>query len=456
MLAATASWAQAETSATATAPQPAWMKPMLEAIDVKQQLQRDPESYPLVLKCAYLSFQAEDYVAANEYYLKAARLRPQEETPLEGLFYTALKRRDPYWPRWARAILKMDPSHRDANLALASDAYFFGKYNVASRRYARLLRADPSDQDALVGLAWSEFKRGEPAVSRMFFQRVLSLHPEDVAAREGLLLAPQTLALDTGLSYASIRYRNVAFKSGGSSWSAPVSLAYKDRAILTITGTRTILHYSAPLADQRQDELRFSGFYRLTPRLAATGSFEHVSVNDPKTNDGKIGTAGAIYTAPLYENRPEFISLGGWGAYSRYPSGNVYQWTPHAGVGTRGVYVDLSMTGIANTHDKDVLNSTRLSLTLGPWKGFVVSAGGYRGLRRMFVEDWGSLLFNSEDVYRGGWRTSLSWTYKAFSPFVLYGRDTVRTTDSAGNAVDFSSTVAAAGLNARFGWDIGN
>ena len=414
-------------------------------------LRAHPEVYRLALRYAYLSYRLKDFETAETYYRKAAALGPEESPPREGLFYTALARKDARWQDQARALLQVEPGHLDANLRLAFDAFTAHRYAEARGFYARALVTEPGSADALTGLGWCAYYEGRYWEARGNFRRALALAPSDASARQGLALTPSPLWIGAGAYYAALGYRGNPAKKDGFSAALPITMVWTQKGSLTLTPVRTRIHYSgAP--DAAQDELNVAADGALSKEVSVHAGFDRISVNDPATDGGRIYTGGFYYTraSEPEESMPGTMAVGGYVAYSRYPATKVTQLSPLVGFGDPGLYyAEVSLMRSHNSAAGEDLSAYKAALTLGPWEGISLTVKGYTGRKRLPVEDWGAVVVNGQDVYRGGWRTSLSWVSGSWTVFAVYGADRFEAAGTPPPAYD--GVVAVGGAQYLFG-----
>ncbi|MBI5630655.1 MAG: tetratricopeptide repeat protein [Elusimicrobia bacterium] len=410
-----------------------------------------PDIYWLVLRYAYLSYLLGDFSTAQAHYRLAASIGPSEEAPVEGLFYSALGRGDPSWKAQAKALLGLNPAHREANLRMAYEEFAARRYESASGHYARVLSLTPEDADALLGWGWSQFYSGRYWAAKGNFERVLRMFPENASAKQGLEWCPRTLSVAAGYSFAALDYKNIAFKKGGHSTAVPVTMAYK-KLSLTASYTRTVIDFADPTADVEQKEINIAPSFSLTPKLSLIGAYDHINVNDPVTDQGNVYTGGLNYTTALGAGGG-FLSAGGSYTYSDYPQSRAAQVVPHIGIGKSGlIYADFSLMHINLNSRNEKLNTGVASLALGPLRNFTATAKGYVGKKRLAVDDWGTLISNNQDLYRSGWRLGLSWAWKGLTAFGVWGRDSVRANVTAATTLDYTASVLVGGFSARFGY----
>ena len=256
------------------------------ALDGAVSLQ--PGVYAAVLRHAYLSYLMKDYPAARASYAKAAALGPREEAPLAGLFYVSAATGDKDLKAAALKLLEVNPGFREADLAVAYADFSDRNYRAAVERYDGLLKKNPSDPDAWLGAAWSKYYSGKAPSARQGFARVLRVDPGNRSAREGIRLTRGVSSVGLGLFYAGIDYKNNAFKLKGSAYSVPVSLAFR-RLAAVYTYSHTDIDWKEPTADTRQNENNAALSYTWGP-ASVSGAYNHISVNDPKTNGADTWT----------------------------------------------------------------------------------------------------------------------------------------------------------------------
>lgn len=390
------------------------------------EVERNPNDYGTTLRYAYLSYLLKDYASAESYYQKAAALGPKEETPLEGLFYTALGRNDGTWMPAAATLLRVNPGHRDANLQTAFHDFSAKRYPKALHAYSSLLSADSNDAEALLGAGWSQYYLGDCRKAHKYFKQVLALAPGNTSAQEGLRPCPATYRLGVSGYFAGLKYDYNPIKSSGYSYSIPVTVSHGNLWSLTGAPIFTTIDYTEPNEDQQQIEGNLSGSYNFTPRLAFVGAYDYISVNDVTTDHSHVVTGGMNYYWPLGSAQSWFASLGGYYSYSSYNHYHVSQFTPHAGLGlSKKAFIDFSvMETLHNGTSEDLLAYTG-SLVLGPFQDVTLSLKGYTGKKRSSVDEWGTIVSNNQDLYKNGWRLGASWGQKDFSLFGIWGRDSV-------------------------------
>lgn len=413
-------------------------------------LRRHSDVYWLALRYAFLSYRAGKLDDAEKYYDRAARLGPMEEAPVEGSLAIALARNDPDWRRRADLLLRLNPGNRAANLQIAYSFMRNGLYDSAAQTFSQMIGRDPADADALTGLGWVRVYQGSGAVAHGYFKRALASRPGDASARQGLG-ATRAFNFEVAPYHAFLSYKGTPLKRGGYSEAVPVTFSWRQWVSATMTYTKTLIRWNSPDPDVRQREWNGSLTLRPIPGLALVGGYNRIFVNDPITDGGKVYTAGGTMTLPFPDYPRASLTVGGYGAYSRYNGLVARQLSPRVGAGVAGVFsAELSATHIQETRARGKYTSVALAGSLGPFHGFSLTGSTFAGKKLLAIDNWGLVAANTPDLYRGGWRAGLSWSNQRLTVFGLFGKDKIRAFATPAN-IDYMGTVAVLGAACRLG-----
>lgn len=340
-----------------------------------------------------------------------------------------------------------------ADLATAYDHFQKKEYAQAAAYYSKALAAAPDDADALLGLAWSRLDMGEYWAAKKLFEQVLSVYPGNASAQEGLKYIPaKPFSVTAGYNYAWIKYSHIAFKNRAYSYNIPVTLAYKDLWTLGMAYTYTVIHFNPSTFDALQREFNPSGSLNIGKHLTLNAAYDYLMVNDIATDSGKVTTGG--FTVHHYDpDSTIFLSAGGYESYSAYRPFRVVQHTPHVGLGWSKIYTDFYALFTNIDKNNERLASYGGNVNVGPFWGLSANVAGYTGDKRLPVENWGTTIYNNQDLYRRGWKGGLSYAYKGLTAFASYAIDNVNATvATVRGPLDFPYTTmtAVAGLTYKY------
>ena len=385
---------------------------------LKPAVSAHPQSYPLILRCAYVHYLLREYPKAASYYRRARDLGPREEAPYVGLFLVAKARGEPGWRKQAEDVLALNPAQRDANLALAYDHFERREYREALARYEVVLRALPGDPDALAGRGWCRVRLGERATAGV------------------------------GACLAAINYRDNPDKRGATHRCLPLSFGYQ-RLSVDVVVSQTRVAWTPPAADTLQRDINVSLGWALSPRTSLRAAANDISSNDPATGGGQALTGGFLRTTKL-DNGGSLV-VGASGSYSQYRDLNLLQLAPRLGASRGYLYGELFAYDIQNTLTKQRFDSWGAAGALGPAGGFTVSARKWWGRKRGSVEEGGVVVYDSlTDTYLGGWQALATWTgSRRLSVYFRYGEDSILA-EYKTSTVRYRSIVRVAGVGVRF------
>ena len=174
-------------------------------------------------------------------------------------------------------------------------------------------------------------------------------------------------------------------------------------------------------------------------------------VNDVNTDAGKVYTGGLTVQGRIPDSK-FFYSLGGYESYSSYTPFRVVQTAPHVLFGWGPASADLYMMYTNIDKNNENLRAYGGTLACGPFRGLTPTLSGYAGDKRLSVEDWGTLVYNTQDLFRRGWRAGLTYAWGGLKVFAQYGIDDgTLTVPSRKGPGDFPYTarVTIAGLSWR-------
>ena len=336
-----------------------------------------------------------------------------------------------------------------SDMAIAYDHFQKKEYSEAAVYYSKALKQSPNDGDMLLGLAWSQFYMGEYWAAKELFGKVLALYPGNASALEGLKSSPKrNYSVIGGYNYAWLKYSHISFKSGGYSYNIPVTLAYKDLWALTMAHTYTVIKFNPTSNNAYQKEYAPSGSVNIGKHLTLRAAYDYITVNDIATDAGKVTTGG--FTVQNYDpNTTFFISAGGYESYSAYRPFRVVQTTPHIGLGYDKYFVDLFMMYTNVDKNNENLRSFGANAAVGPFHGLTATLAGYTGDKRLPVDNWGTTIYNNQDLYRRGWKAGLSYAYKGLTVFAMYGIDNAEATTAGPVYFAYTSRTTVAGLTYR-------
>ena len=138
--------------------------------------------------------------------------------------------------------------------------------------------------------------------------------------------------------------------------------------------------------------------------------------------------------------------------------------SPHAGLGAGPVFVDLffhrihdTFSDADNARKKETVHAQGVSAAWGPIGGelydghFFLNGRVYSGEKRLAVEEWGALVANTVDLYKGGWKAGAAWVGKNASFSLSYGADKLEAYYGAlVGTVNYTAAVLVGSVNWRF------
>lgn len=143
--------------------------------------------YESNLRLGWLYFLSKNYNAAENYYAKAVRIKPNA---LEAKFgyvkpLSLLANWDKVLAQYA-AILKIDPQNTQANYWAGVIFYNRKQYDTASKYFFKVVALYPFDYDGNQMLGWAYLMAGNKAQARIYFEQGLIIKPEDASCTDGL------------------------------------------------------------------------------------------------------------------------------------------------------------------------------------------------------------------------------------------------------------------------------
>lgn len=149
----------------------------------------DAKSYEINLRLGWLTYLNKEYTASQEYYQKAAGIRPYAIEAKFGLAYplSALLMTDKLLQVYMD-ILGIDPQNSKANYWAGVIWYNRKKYEQAAAFLEKVINLYPFDYDGNHMLAWTYLNLGKSNDARLLFNKALLAKPGDASCLEGLKL----------------------------------------------------------------------------------------------------------------------------------------------------------------------------------------------------------------------------------------------------------------------------
>ncbi|AMR33625.1 hypothetical protein A0256_20425 [Mucilaginibacter sp. PAMC 26640] len=144
-------------------------------------------NYETNLRLGWLYFLSKNYTAAESYYAKAVRIKPNAIEAKFGYIkpLSLLASWDKVLAQYA-AVLKIDPQNTQANYWTGIIYYNRKQFDAASRYFLKVVTLYPFDYDGNQMLGWSYLMAGNKAQARGYFEQGLIIKPDDASCNDGL------------------------------------------------------------------------------------------------------------------------------------------------------------------------------------------------------------------------------------------------------------------------------
>ena len=147
----------------------------------------EEKSYELNLRLGWLHYLNKNYTQSQNYYQKAADLKPYAVEAKLGLVkpMAALES----WDRVLQTyedVLKVDGQNYTANYWAGVMQYNRKKYEQAAKYFEKIVNLYPFDYQSVVMLAWTNYRLGKTREAKILFNKALLYYPDDPSAKEGL------------------------------------------------------------------------------------------------------------------------------------------------------------------------------------------------------------------------------------------------------------------------------
>lgn len=144
-------------------------------------------SYEANLRLGWLYFLSKNYTAAENYYAKAVRIKPNAIEAKFGYVkpLSLLASWDKVLVQYA-AVLKIDPQNTQANYWTGIIYYNRKQFDAASRYFLKVVTLYPFDYDGNQMLGWAYFMAGNKTQARIYFEQGLIIKPDDASCADGL------------------------------------------------------------------------------------------------------------------------------------------------------------------------------------------------------------------------------------------------------------------------------
>lgn len=314
--------------------------------------------------------------------------------------------------------------------------YLKGDYEKAEEFYSKALKEYPVE--AKSGLAWIYLKKGKRKEANTLFEELLIQKPLDENIQLGLQLTSYTYkttyyAID--VFYTVLKYHNSPYRKDGYVTTLTPKFTYK-RITFSPGFIQTKINFKEPLQDIEQDEINI-GFSYTGDKHIITFHYDHISNNHELTDGGNIFCAQIGYGKELF--------IGIEGSYSNYNQLDVIQVAPilrcslfekiHSK--TKGYY-------ITTRESRTTSNTTAIEqeFTFSPLKDLSFVLKGWVGEKSFPVEGAGTVIYNLEGKFKGGYGVSCLWNMSSYSwLFFSFSENRLTTSD-----IDYDSQTLTCGL----------
>ena len=144
-------------------------------------------SYFLLVRLAWLHYQAGDFAAAENGYRSAIAAKPKAVEPKVGLTLALFALGN--WKALEAACqdaLTSLPADPGLRARLASAQYNLGRFPDAAVLYRKLMDDFPAMLDYQTGYGWALQRMGKRKEAEAIFRAVLAVSPDNVNAQQGL------------------------------------------------------------------------------------------------------------------------------------------------------------------------------------------------------------------------------------------------------------------------------
>lgn len=150
-------------------------------------MESNENSYPIMMRMAYLKGMMGDSAEAARLYGTAAQVAPDAIEPVISQQYQYLIMGD--WTKLisaSREGLRRDPKNYTSSTRLGYANYMLGRYQAAADEYAKVCRMYPLDIDVMLMKGWSLALAGDRPAAEKEFQMAMTLSPENQSAKDGM------------------------------------------------------------------------------------------------------------------------------------------------------------------------------------------------------------------------------------------------------------------------------
>jgi tetratricopeptide (TPR) repeat protein len=147
----------------------------------------DEKGYECNLRLGWLHYLNRNFLQSQQYYQKAASLKPYAVEAKLGLIkpLSALESWDKVLQTYEE-ILKVDPQNQSANYWAGVIHYNRKKYEQAARYFEKTVNLYPFDYDGNHMLAWTYLNLGRSQEARILFNKAMLNRPGDASCKDGL------------------------------------------------------------------------------------------------------------------------------------------------------------------------------------------------------------------------------------------------------------------------------